>query len=98
MSRPPSPAPPSPLTPTSFFTYGIITANGKLQKPAKATQQREEIHTKGSLALTRQRVKQFDFLLFLKSWGMLTSLRATDVGLAPCLITRTLSMMEPIFK
>lgn len=38
-----------------------------MNKKVKSTQQHEEINTKGSLALTRQILEEFDFLLFLKS-------------------------------
>ena len=61
----PAPSVPNALTWSSFFTYYIVKVNGKLNKKAKATH--EEIHTTGSLALSSQMVKEFDFLLFLKS-------------------------------
>lgn len=62
-----APSATSALTWSSFFSYYIVKVNGKLNKKAKVTQRHEEIHTKGSLALTSQMVEQFDFLLFLKS-------------------------------
>jgi len=51
----------------SFFTYYVVKANGELDKNVKATQQCEEINTKEFFVLTRQMVKLFDFLIFLKS-------------------------------
>lgn len=47
-------------------------------------QEHKEIHTKGVVWLSPGKWwKQFDFLLFLKSWSTLTSLRATDVLTRP---------------